>query len=86
MWQPAYYSLVKCAAPQCISLCPHRRAGGSADERSSKEPKTFKRFLMEDVPDSVTPLEAQRLYEQYLTGHFGDQLRARFEQEKTVDV
>eukprot|EP00878_Enallax_costatus_P003885 GHUV01004105.1.p1 GENE.GHUV01004105.1~~GHUV01004105.1.p1 ORF type:complete len:477 (+),score=158.20 GHUV01004105.1:186-1616(+) len=65
---------------------PPKRGVGNADERNSKEPKTFKRFLMEDVPDNVSPMEAQRLFEQYLTGHFGDQLRARFEQEKTLDT
>lgn len=54
------------------------------DERST-EPKNFKRFLLENVPDNVNPLEAQKLYEQYLTEHFGDQLRARFEQEKSLD-
>jgi hypothetical protein len=37
------------------------------------------------VPEDVSPTEAQLLYEQYLTAHFGSQLRARFEQEKTMD-
>lgn len=67
----------------CGIVC--RRAGGGVDDRSN-EPKTFKRFLLENVPDNVNPLEAQKLYEQYLTEHFGDQLRARFEQEKTVEA
>ncbi|KAF6250875.1 hypothetical protein COO60DRAFT_1629284 [Scenedesmus sp. NREL 46B-D3] len=58
-----------------------RGSGGGG----SMEPRSFKRFLMEDVPDNVSPAEAQVLYEQYLTAHFGDQLRARFEQEKTLD-
>ena len=63
-------------------LC--RRSGGAAEERSN-EPKSFKRFLLENVPENVGPMEAQQLYEQYLTEHFGDQLRAKFEQEKTLD-
>jgi hypothetical protein len=58
------------------------RGGGGG---GSGEPRSFKRFLVENVPDSVSPAEAQLLYEQYLTAHFGDQLRARFEQEKTMD-
>ncbi|WIA09843.1 hypothetical protein OEZ85_010057 [Tetradesmus obliquus] len=59
--------------------------GGGGGGPGAGEPRSFKRFLMEDVPDSVSPVEAQALYEQYLTAHFGDQLRARFEQEKTMD-
>jgi hypothetical protein len=68
----------------CASLACRRgdeRGGGGG----GNEPRSFKRFLMEDVPDNVSPAEAQLLYEQYLTAHFGDQLRARFEQEKTLD-
>lgn len=43
---------------------------------------TFKQFLVQKVGDDVSPQEAQELYDQYLTNHFGNQLRARFEQEK----
>jgi hypothetical protein len=72
------------AAP--LPCCSSARRG---DERGggggSNEPRSFKRFLVEDVPDNVSPAEAQLLYEQYLTAHFGDHLRARFEQEKTMD-
>jgi len=43
---------------------------------------TFKQFLVDKVGDDVSPKEAQDLYDQYLTQHFGNQLRAKFEQEK----
>eukprot|EP00879_Flechtneria_rotunda_P006667 GHRR01007007.1.p1 GENE.GHRR01007007.1~~GHRR01007007.1.p1 ORF type:complete len:333 (+),score=154.33 GHRR01007007.1:449-1447(+) len=46
---------------------------------------SFKRFLLERVPDNVSPAEAQQLYDAYLTQHFGDGLRAKFEQEKNND-
>ncbi|KAF8055817.1 hypothetical protein HT031_006592 [Scenedesmus sp. PABB004] len=61
---------------------PPPRGRERSPERGG-EPRSFKRFLM-DVPDSVSPAEAQALYEAYLTAHFGDQLRAKFEQDKNV--
>jgi hypothetical protein len=51
------------------------------EERPSG-PKTFKQFMLEDVPDGVSPTHAKDLYEAYLTRHFGDQLRAKFETDK----
>lgn len=57
-----------------------RRGGGGGGSDSG--PMTFKQFLVQKVGDDVSPQEAQELYDQYLTNHFGNQLRARFEQEK----
>lgn len=62
-----------------------RRRGEERGGGAGNEPRSFKKFLLEDVPDNVSPLEAQALYEQYLTAHFGDQLRAKFEQQKTLE-
>lgn len=53
--------------------------GGSGGPR---EPLPFKQFLLKMVPDDVGPKQAQEMYDQYLTEHFGNQLRAKFEQEK----
>lgn len=56
-----------------------RDGGGSA---AASGPLPFKQFLLKMVPDDVSPKEAQDMYDDYLTKHFGDQLRAKFEQEK----
>jgi hypothetical protein len=65
-------------------VCRRRPAGGRSGAGGGV-PKTFKQFLLDEVPENVTPQEAQVLYEQYLTDHFGSQLRAKFEQEKQHD-
>lgn len=63
-----------------------RRGGGGGGSGGSGPtgPMSFKQFLMERVPDDVGPKQAQDLYDQYLTQHFGNQLRAKFEQEKGI--
>ena len=59
-----------------------RRGGGASGGSAPSGPMSFKQFLVERVPDDVGPKQAQDLYDQYLTQHFGNQLRAKFEQEK----
>jgi hypothetical protein len=56
--------------------------GGARGGAASSGPLSFKQFLVTEVPDDVNPTQAQEMYDQYLTRHFGSQLRAKFEQEK----
>lgn len=70
---------------------PHRggwRDGRRGGEHSGRDsgPLSFKRFLLSEVPDDATPLQAQAMYEAYLAAHYGDSLRARFEQERTQEA
>lgn len=55
---------------------------GGGDRGAAAGPLPFKQFLLKMVPDDVSPKQAQDMYDQYLTQHFGNQLRAKFEQEK----
>jgi hypothetical protein len=57
--------------------------GGGGRDGPAAGPLPFKQFLLKMVPDDVSPKQAQDMYDQYLTQHFGNQLRAKFEQEKS---
>ena len=41
-------------------------------------PKAFKQFLL-DLPDEVTPQEAQQRYDEYLADYWGSEVRAAWE-------
>lgn len=40
---------------------------------------TYKEFVYRELGDDVTPEEAKRSYDQYLTAFWGSQIRAEFE-------
>jgi hypothetical protein len=40
---------------------------------------TYKEFVYRELGDDVTPEEAKRAYDQYLTEFWGSQIRAQFE-------
>lgn len=84
MEQPAVKHLLVCCV--CRREAERRGAGPGGGARGgapgSTAPYSFKQFLVTEVPDDVNPTQAQEMYDQYLTRHFGNQLRAKFEQEK----
>jgi hypothetical protein len=83
MEKPAVKHLLVCCACRREA---ERRGGGPGGARGGAPPSlgplSFKQFLVTEVPDDVNPTQAQDMYDQYLTRHFGNQLRAKFEQEK----
>ena len=48
---------------------------------SGPRPKTYKAFIV-DLPDEVSPEEAQKRYEEYLSSYWGSARKAHFQQIK----
>lgn len=49
-----------------------------------REPLSYKEFILQ-LPDEITPEDAQRDFQAYLADYWGSQIRAEFESKRNED-
>ncbi len=56
----------------------------AATRAPHREPLSYKEFILQ-LPDEVTPEDAQREFQAYLAEYWGSQVRAEFEAKRNED-